>query len=445
MKKLIPLFLILALALIFTACPPPHPQTVQVEVCSESGLLPTPWCPAKEVRIFTIGQQPTIPCQVHKSVKVCAETGRRAVACCPDVVEVAEAEAPDLYCLRHARNPLASPWLVLAWLDLQSKCQRFTDEEMDTFARRVGEAGVRYVRIFYPGWQDDVDIAGTVFPYLREADGRWNLDKPNPAYDENLRRIARHLSKYEVGLYIDMADQCGWDSYWDFWRRNVNGVMSWKDESPAAFDRWRSAVFRVLTAIGGVEGNIIGLGNELFNGDDFEDSWVINWGKPRIDYLLSLGFPKPIFYSAGGRLAHKLGGILSAEDEIYPDNFYCTIVEHGIGIVEHVSEEWISGYSKFHWLGLSDDGVDCHEWNKIPPDKKGTCDKYGGCSASVAEKIKLIKLFLQYFNEGQLRLIEFLPREISFDEGPGVLAEQSLEVFWRIGLEVFGIDPRRTF
>jgi hypothetical protein len=440
-----------SLILLFAACGPQ--DTVTIEVCVISGLLPGIWCLSKILKKFKKGQKPKVSCNVchEPTVRVCDETGKRAVANCP-AHDVPQSEAPALYCRRHARNPLASPWLVLAWLDLQSKVQRYSDEELDTFARRVGETGVRYIRIFYPGWDDD-GPGGCVFPYLQETDGRWNLDKPNPAYYENLHDMAVMLGKYEVGLYVDMADQCSWDRAWDCWRRNVNGVYGWMDTSALALAYWKAAADRVLAAIGGAEGNIIGLGNELRRPDDDDVplEWALAWAKPRVDYLISLGIQKPITFSGGGRTAHKIVGAISDEDGYYPDNSFLAIIEHGIGLVDHTPpgstslEAWLAGYSPFHLLGYSDDGTDTNPWCAIPPEKAGTYDKAGGKSASIAEKIKLIKLFLQYFKEGQLRVIEFLPREISFDEGPDSLADQSLEAFWRVGLEVFGKDIRRIF
>jgi hypothetical protein len=442
---------LLSLILLFAACGPG--PTVTIEVCAISGLLPGLWCLSKIFRKFEKGQEPTAHCNVchEPTVKVCDETGKRAGVNCP-AHEVPESEAPAFYCRRHARNPLASPWLVLAWLDAQSKWQRYTPEEKDWFCQRVGGAGVRYIRIFFPGW-DDLHPAGSVFPYLQEADGRWNLDKPNPAYDENLRRIARHLSKYEVGLYIDMADQCGWSEYWDCWRRNINGVQGWMDTSLTALAYWKAAVDRILAAIGGAEGNIIGLGNELRRPDDDDVTleWALAWAGPRVDYLVSLGIAKPITISGGSRTVHKIMGTISDEDGNYPDNSFVCLVNHGVGLVDHVPpgfdslDAWLHDHSEVRLFGYSDDGTDTNPWCYIPPEKAGTYDKSGGKCASVAEKIKLMKLFLQYFNEGQLRVIEFLPREISFDEGPDSLAEQSLEAFWRVGLEALGVDPRRTF
>ena len=449
---------LLSLILLFATCGPQ--DMVTIEVCAISGLLPGLWCLSRILRKFKKGQEPTTPCAVchEPTIRVCDETGKRAGINCP-AHEVPESEAPAFYCRRHARNVLASPWLILAWLDLQSKVQRYSDEEMDTFARRVGEAGVRYVRIFYPGW-DDLHPAGSVFPYEREADGRWNLDKPNLAYDENLRRLAVAFGRYEVGLYVDMADQCGWDEYWDCWRRNVNGVYGWMDTSLAALAYWKAAVDRVLAAIGGAEGNIIGLGNELRRPDDDDVTleWGLTWAKPRVDYLVSLGIAKPITISAGGRTGTKILGAISEEDGNYPDNSFLAGIVHGIGLVDHIPpkdddhpngftslEEWLQNFSKFHLLGYSDDGTDTNPWCYIPPEKAGTYDASGGKDASITEKIKLMKLFLQYFNEGQLRVLEFLPRCISFNEGPDKLEQQSLEAFWRVGIEVFGVDVRRTF
>jgi hypothetical protein len=316
----------------------------------------------------------------------------------------------------------------------------------------VGEAGVRYIRIFFPGW-NDYHPAGSIFPYLQEADSRWNLDKPDPAYDENLHDMAVRFGRYEIGLYIDMADQCGWSEYWDCWRRNINGVYGWMDTSPTALAYWKAAVDRVLAAIGGSEGHIIGLGNELRRPDDDDVTleWALAWAKPRVDYLISLGIAKPITFSGGDRTAHKIVGAISDEDGNYPDNSYLAIIEHGIALVDHTPpgstslEAWVVGYSPFHIFGLSDDGATTQGWNQILPEKRGTCSG-DCCQANVAEKIKLIKLFNSYLQDkSKFRVLEFLPREISWNEHISALADESLEAFWRVGLEAFGIDPRRTF
>jgi hypothetical protein len=46
---------------------PTPPPVVQVEVCSESILLPNEWCPSTEIRAFEKGKEPTAICAVHKA------------------------------------------------------------------------------------------------------------------------------------------------------------------------------------------------------------------------------------------------------------------------------------------------------------------------------------------------------------------------------------------
>jgi hypothetical protein len=72
---------ILLLALLFAACPPPHPPApvmVKVTVCAESLLLPNPFCPSTEVREFRPDAVPTAVCTLHvappepPAIPVCA-------------------------------------------------------------------------------------------------------------------------------------------------------------------------------------------------------------------------------------------------------------------------------------------------------------------------------------------------------------------------------------
>jgi len=435
-------------------CPPPKPIWVDVVVCSASHLLPTENCPERVIIKFEAGKEPKDPCFVHPAgrVKVCTDTGELAGAGCPSIHEVPFYEKPtDFYCLRHARNPLPRPLLILAWLDGQSKIHRMTDEQTEDGSHKVGEAGVKYMRIFYPGWLDGLDC---ILPYLQEADGRFNLDRPNPKYDENLRRLAVALGRHEVGLLIDMADQCGWNSEWDFWRKNVNGVYGWQDESAVAFEYWKTAVNRVIEDIGGLEGNLIGLGNELRHpaDDDLVGSctWALTWAGKRVDYLVSLGQPRPVLFSGCCNTAHKIIGCVSSEDGYYPDNRFVSLVIHGIGLVDHQPDgkplaEWLAGLSVTRPFGYSTDGVDTATWNHVPPERAGTCDKFGGCSGNIEETIAVIRLFERYLDEGRFVSIEYLPREISFDEPLSAIQQLSLDMFWRTALEVYGVDVRRAF
>lgn len=61
---------------------------VQVQVCADSGLLPTPACPRTKTEIFIAGTQPTTPDTLHQVFRICRTTGKLAtVYCPPDQVE----------------------------------------------------------------------------------------------------------------------------------------------------------------------------------------------------------------------------------------------------------------------------------------------------------------------------------------------------------------------
>ncbi|MGM0365950.1 MAG: PBP1A family penicillin-binding protein [Actinomycetota bacterium] len=58
--------------------PVPEGQITDIEVCSESGLLPIPWCPEEllEYQIFVDGQQPEDYCNIHNKIEVPELVGR---------------------------------------------------------------------------------------------------------------------------------------------------------------------------------------------------------------------------------------------------------------------------------------------------------------------------------------------------------------------------------
>ena len=44
-------------------------EEVVLEICTESGLIATPFCPfdAVETMAFTPGEEPTLPCNLHRA------------------------------------------------------------------------------------------------------------------------------------------------------------------------------------------------------------------------------------------------------------------------------------------------------------------------------------------------------------------------------------------
>ncbi len=73
---------------------------VSMEVCSESGQLPSEWCiePSTEEaefcdlreELFVDGTQPTTPCEFHKKLEICEEDGKLASEACRELGEVEE-------------------------------------------------------------------------------------------------------------------------------------------------------------------------------------------------------------------------------------------------------------------------------------------------------------------------------------------------------------------
>ncbi|MCZ7571739.1 MAG: PBP1A family penicillin-binding protein [Ardenticatenaceae bacterium] len=64
------------------------PGLVQVQVCADSGLLPTPTCPRTRTETFIAGTQPTTPDTLHQRFRICKTTGKLATVYCPaDQVE----------------------------------------------------------------------------------------------------------------------------------------------------------------------------------------------------------------------------------------------------------------------------------------------------------------------------------------------------------------------
>ena len=115
MKLPIPAIVLFSLLLIAAICPkptptPPAPVYVTVTVCTESGLLPNPFCPATEARQFLKGKEPTMVCTIHQAPvppPVCSipyrVTGKLLVVadacltlfCTKDGAEFKAADIPD--------------------------------------------------------------------------------------------------------------------------------------------------------------------------------------------------------------------------------------------------------------------------------------------------------------------------------------------------------------
>jgi penicillin-binding protein 1A len=94
--------------------PPPPRHTAALAICSESGLLATPYCPHPRIVSFDLDRQqpPSTYCTIHRraaraaetvTVRVCATTGLLATSYCPRVVNRTfdAGQAPTEHCTLH--------------------------------------------------------------------------------------------------------------------------------------------------------------------------------------------------------------------------------------------------------------------------------------------------------------------------------------------------------
>jgi len=66
----------------------PPPGLVKVEICADSGLVPTENCPKRRTEIFIQGTEPHTPDNLHQAFRICKPSGKLAtVYCPPDQVE----------------------------------------------------------------------------------------------------------------------------------------------------------------------------------------------------------------------------------------------------------------------------------------------------------------------------------------------------------------------
>lgn len=451
---------------------PDIPALIDVLVCDSTGLLVNDYCPIKTLRTYIKGQEPNTVCTAHTKpidgggeeetrIKVCRDTGARAIRGCPNIKDVPATEAPQHYCRRHARRTKGLPLFVLCWFDLPNKVHRFTDEQLDAWARRVGEAGVDLVRMAY--YDDGGDC---VFPFKKKGD-LWNLADPDTRWDDGLERIAIALGRYEVGTLVEPCDHCSHGHKWDWWSCNTAGIKNLYDSSAACLTIWKGLVRRIMAATGGPEGQAIGLGNELCHPSSdrvYLRQWAQDWGIPRVKFLQSLGYAEPYFVSASGfengMTGQKLMSYLNGEDDVFPGRRHVCGVIHGAGLSpDHVPPPdafnpgdtppatqgaWLRDFFSVERLwGSSDDGISCNGWCYVPPGPRaGTCDKKKRYAAATGEKVKWIRALREAWGD-RLSQVEFMPREISYDEPPARLAQENLDCYEAIAKALWGKSVKR--
>lgn len=222
MKRHLPSALILAAFVLAGArCPihvgPCPDETVKVEVCSASGLLPNEYCPAKELREFKKGTAPTETCAVHRA---------------PDPAAVPGPPWIGASCYQGIVFPLEA---ITAHVDKLVEAGGNADEYFLTFTWPVNgsTAGWRWQPYVQIGrWKEDSDAGGSYFlaewteagqsKSKREAltegppsfPGRWfplfDLNQPNEEVWTKWAAIFAHHAKRGVAFFGRLYDFCSY-------------------------------------------------------------------------------------------------------------------------------------------------------------------------------------------------------------------------------------------
>jgi hypothetical protein len=170
-------------------------ETVTVDVCASSLLLPNKWCPEIIARTYQKGQEPTTVCDLHR-------------------------EPPP-------------PPIQLKKLLYVSAYDLFTvTGDKEKFIKAVAETGATGLRIFYQyswngniaspypkvatwkaGYADASDLA-----FYDQGDATWAGAKWDSAYWDEFIRIHSLLKKYGLEVYGVIHDNCsfkmaGWQKY----------------------------------------------------------------------------------------------------------------------------------------------------------------------------------------------------------------------------------------
>lgn len=434
-----------------------------VDVCVDSGKLPDK-CPEivnrrfwkEDVPVDRCNLHPTPPTPPQPKYKLCSETKRLANQFCPSTIEVDSVDKLALVCRKHTHpRPSGVPLMILFVADFTTLSNNFSDAELNDFARRLGKAGVDYIRTFSV-W-DWAKGRRYVHPYKFIGElAEW--DAPNPEYDYELARVQRILGMNGVGIYVDLFSQQADRYSWSPFKYNTDGLSGYHDISEKAMKRWKEFIDR-FNRIMGVEGNMIGFGNEIRYQDEFATNekltiWANRWIVPLANHLRAKGVPAPNPFSASGMtnrpddaIGYGTGGTLYTRltkpdlaNWAKSDTFWTL---HGLAYAEQTTELIHLDFAGWNY-GISDDGIGLGQ-NVVPESKQGTTESQDGRRSSHwTYRIKLVQAMRAKIG-ARLRAVEVMPMTLKRDKwSPDFLnQEEEVDVFWRIALEVYGKDIRR--
>lgn len=338
------------------------------------------------------------------------------------------------------------PLFIMAVLDIVGRMKDWADHDLHRFFRKLFFRRVDYLRIFlFCVWGRQTLVSQ---PYLKDADGKYNLDEFNPVFFEELARLARFAYIWRRKLWVDLFDHCATkkpNTHLHPYENNINEIYGMYDRSIRAQEYRNKLAEKVIETIGlrgcwyGVTGlikhnlspNILSLGNELYCSHAERHPFGEFWAYPLAKKLRQLGYTGKIAFSAHSIAAHAIRAYVSTEGN-WKTEFKKgdTILQfHGMDSTEWVDEN-VPGVVHGRHFGISDDGT----YKRSP---------------SIRTVTRIISHTLAYCKEKRQRYlhhIEMLPLSIS--ETPSVVWEikvdRDLEAYSTIARRNFGIKkPNR--
>ncbi len=371
-----------------------------------------------------------------------ATSARLANEYCPasHQAEYIEGQEPKLKCIIHEKpeplgpypidnlKPSGMPDMIIAVLSLHYESKHWSDDQLKTFALKCSLVGIDYVRVM-GDWESYFTPGRGQSAFKRGVNNRFDLNQPDSEYDRLLKRLRDILKPYHIKIYFDLIDRC--DSDKGPWEYNVNGFSSIYD--PNLKDRYIVFFDRVFDILG--TDAKYGIGNE-FVGDD--TTWMRECVLPLAEHMYDK-VDKPICFSGDDMTAHHLHGLLSPDVSTKFGIRDGCLVRHWAGTPTQI-RNFLNNGSGIRCYAISDDGVQAEE--RFGEDH-GPCVPAGVyCQGTINQRIAVAKEAWNILGE-RLDHIEFLPREISWSENPDTISQESLDVYYRLALEIWGFDIRR--
>lgn len=334
------------------------------------------------------------------------------------------------------------PWMpdmVCAVLGLHYNLKVYPPGDVKKFVEKLSLTGVDFIRIM-GDWESTFEPGPGTSAFERAASGKFDLNKPNPFWDTELLLLKRILEPYHIKIYFDLIDRCDADK--GPWENNEQGFVSIYD--PMLLQRYIDFFDRAYEILG--RDAKWGLGNEFF---EDKTEWMRECVLPLAEHMYER-VDKPICFSGDDMTGHHLHGLLSPDMSMKFGIRDSCLVRHGAATALQIRSFLESG-SGDRCYGYSDDGVTMENY---APLSHGACLPAGvACQGTIDQRIAVIKGAWQWIEETNKRPkanedrrfdhIEFMPREIFSGENPNTISQESLDVYWRLALAIWGIDIRR--